>query len=219
MAASHLWWRDGVIYQIYPRSFMDCNQDGFGDLAGITSRLDYLVDLGVEGIWLSPIYPSPDVDHGYDISDYRAIDPRYGSLEAFDHLVEEAHGRGLKIIMDMVMNHTSDQHAWFSAACSSRDNPFHDWYMWRNPLPNGKAPNNWQSIFGGSGWKFEKSVGQYYFHMFSEHQPDLNWRNPQVRQTMLDNYRFWLERGWMGFAWTFSTLVSRTLISVTILPR
>ncbi len=199
MAHSHLWWRDGVIYQIYPRSFMDSNRDGFGDLAGITGRLDYLADLGVEGIWLSPIYPSPDVDHGYDVSDYRAIDPRYGDLQAFDHLVEQAHARGLKIIMDMVMNHTSDQHAWFTAARSSRDNPFHDWYMWRNPRPNGKAPNNWQSIFGGSGWKYEPAVGQYYFHMFSEHQPDLNWRNPQVRQTMLDNYRFWLERGVDGF--------------------
>jgi alpha-glucosidase len=199
MAASHLWWRDGVIYQVYPRSFMDTNQDGFGDLAGITSRLDYLADLGVEGIWLSPIYPSPDVDHGYDISDYRAIDPRYGSLEAFDRLVAEAHGRGLKIIMDMVMNHTSDQHPWFTASCSSREDPYHDWYLWRIPRPNGKAPNNWQSIFGGSGWKYVPATGQYYFHMFSEHQPDLNWRNPQVRQTMLDNYRFWLERGVDGF--------------------
>jgi len=199
MKESHLWWRDGVIYQIYPRSFMDSNQDGFGDLAGITSRLDYLVDLGVEGLWFSPIYPSPDADHGYDISDYQAIDPRYGSLETFDHLVREAHGRGLKIIMDMVMNHTSDQHPWFVASRSSRDNPYHDWYLWSDPRPGGKLPNNWQSIFGGAGWKFEPAIGQYYFHMFSEHQPDLNWRNPQVRHTMLDNYRFWLERGVDGF--------------------
>lgn len=199
MKDSHLWWRDGVIYQIYPRSFMDSNQDGFGDLAGITSRLDYLADLGIEAIWLSPIYPSPDADHGYDISDYQAIDPRFGSLEAFDHLVTQAHERRIKIVMDMVMNHTSDQHAWFTASRSSRVNPYHDWYIWRDPRPGGKLPNNWQSIFGGAGWKFEPATGQYYFHMFSEHQPDLNWRNPQVRLAMLDIFRFWLERGVDGF--------------------
>jgi alpha-glucosidase len=189
----YLWWRDGVIYQIYPRSFLDTNADGFGDLPGITSRLDYLADLGVAALWLSPIYPSPDADFGYDVADHTAIDPRYGTLADFDMLVEEAHRRGLRIILDAVLNHTSDQHPWFLESRSSRDNPKRDWYTWR------PAPNNWISMFGGSAWEYDQVTGEYYYHMFAREQPDLNFNNPQVRQAQLDLLRFWLERGVDGF--------------------
>jgi len=199
MEKQKLWWRDGVIYQIYPRSFADSNQDGFGDLIGIISHLDYLVELGVDAIWLSPIYPSPDADFGYDVSNYTGIDPRYGTMEDFDLLVKSAHEKGIRLILDLVMNHTSDQHPWFIQSRSSRDNPYHDWYLWRDPRPGGKPPNNWYSIFGGRGWEFDPKLGQYYFHMFDKRQPDLNWHNPAVRQAMLDVYRFWLERGVDGF--------------------
>ncbi|WP_299025038.1 alpha-glucosidase [uncultured Thermanaerothrix sp.] len=194
-----LWWRDGVIYQIYPRSFADSNGDGIGDLPGIMSRLDYLADLGIDAIWLSPIYPSPDVDFGYDVADYLAIDPRFGSMEDFDRLVEAAHRRGIRVILDLVLNHTSDRHPWFQESRRSRDNLYHDWYLWRDPRPGGRPPNNWASVFGGRGWEFEPQRGQYYFHMFYKEQPDLNWRNPAVRQAMLDVFRFWLERGVDGF--------------------
>lgn len=197
--SSFLWWRDGVIYQIYPRSFADSNGDGIGDLPGITSRLDYLADLGIDAIWLSPIYPSPDVDFGYDVADYQAIDPRFGTMEDFDHLIAEAHRRGIRVILDLVLNHTSDQHPWFQESRKSRDNPYHDWYLWRDPRPGGRVPNNWASVFGGSGWEFDAHLGQYYFHMFYKEQPDLNWRNPDVRQAMLDVFRFWLDRGVDGF--------------------
>lgn len=194
-----LWWRDGVIYQIYPRSFADSNGDGLGDLPGITARLDYLADLGIDAIWLSPIYPSPDVDFGYDVADYLAIDPRFGSLEDFDHFVAEAHRRGIRVILDLVLNHTSDQHPWFRESRKSRDNPYADWYLWRDPRPGGGPPNNWASVFGGKGWEYEPQRGQYYFHMFYKEQPDLNWRHPAVRQAMLDVFRFWLDRGVDGF--------------------
>ena len=199
MSERYLWWRDGIIYQIYPRSFQDSNDDGIGDLRGIISHLDYLKDLGVDGIWLSPINPSPDVDFGYDITDYNAIDPKFGTLSDFFELLDQAHRRDIHIIMDLVLNHTSDQHPWFIESRKSKDNPYHDWYLWRDPKPDGSAPNNWASIFGGSGWKLDKTLNQYYFHMFYEQQPDLNWRNPDVRAAMLDVFRFWLERGVDGF--------------------
>jgi len=190
---SYLWWRDGVIYQIYPRSFADSNGDGLGDLPGIISRLDYLADLGIAAIWLSPIYPSPDKDFGYDVSDYCNIDPRYGTLADFDHLVVEAHARGLHLIMDMVLNHTSDQHEWFQESRSSRNNPKRDWYIWRD------QPNNWQASFGGKAWEYDQHTGQYYLHLFTKEQPDVNWRNPAVRQAQLEAFRFWMERGVDGF--------------------
>jgi len=188
-----LWWRDGVIYQIYPRSFADSNGDGFGDLPGITAKLDYLTSLGIDGIWLSPIYPSPDADFGYDVADHTAIDPRYGTMEDFDTLVGEAHQRGLRIILDLVLNHTSDRHPWFIESRSSRNNPKRGWYLWRD------RPNNWASVFGGPGWFFDQATGQYYFHMFLKEQPDVNWQNPGVRKAQLDVFRFWLERGVDGF--------------------
>ncbi len=194
-----LWWRDGIVYQIYPRSFMDQNQDGLGDLNGITEKLDYLRWLGVDAIWLSPIFPSPDVDFGYDVSDYCDIHPRYGTLADFDRLVSEAHRREIRIVLDMVLNHTSDQHIWFQQALQSKDNPYHDWYLWQTPGPNGKEPNNWASVFGGSGWKYIPHLGQSYFHFFYPQQPDLNWRNPEVRKAAENIFRFWLERGVDGF--------------------
>lgn len=188
-----LWWRDGVIYQIYPRSFADSNGDGLGDLNGILSRLDYLADLGIDAIWLSPFYPTPDKDFGYDISDYIDVDPRFGSLADFDRLVAEAHQRGIRIVLDMVLNHTSDQHAWFQESRSSRENPKRDWYIWRD------QPNNWQACFGGNAWEYDQATGQYYLHLFTREQPDVNWRNPEVRKAQLDVFRFWMERGVDGF--------------------
>jgi alpha-glucosidase len=199
MENDFLWWRDGVIYQIYPRSFADSNGDGLGDLPGILSRLDYLVSLGVDAIWLSPIYPSPDNDFGYDVSDHTTIDPRFGTLADFDALLSAAHAKGMHIILDLVLNHTSDQHPWFLASRQSRDDPHHDWYLWRDPLPGGGPPNNWRSTFGGSGWEFDPHLGQYYFHLFAREQPDLNWRHPDVRQAQLDVLHYWLERGVDGF--------------------
>lgn len=199
MSESFVWWQDGVIYQIYPRSFADTNHDGIGDLNGIVERLDYIADLGVDAIWLSPIYPSPNADYGYDVSNYLDIDPAYGSLEDFDRLVEEAHKRNLRVVLDLVLNHTSDQHAWFLDSKSSKDSPYRDWYLWRDGRSAGRPPNNWQSVFGGKGWKFDPHTGQYYFHMFYPEQPDLNWRNPKVRAAALDVFRFWLERGVDGF--------------------
>ena len=195
----HLWWQRGIVYQVYPRSFMDANGDGIGDLAGIISRLDYLHWLGVDALWLSPIYPSPMKDFGYDVSDYTAVDPRFGTLADFDRLVEAAHARGLKLILDFVPNHTSDQHAWFRESRASRDNPKRDWYLWRDPEPGGGPPNNWLSCFGGSAWQVDSATGQYYYHAFLPEQPDLNWRNPEVVEAMLGVLRFWLERGVDGF--------------------
>jgi len=199
MAEKFNWWRDGIIYQIYPRSFSDSNGDGFGDLSGIISRLDYLVWLGIDAIWLSPIYPSPDADFGYDISDYTGIDARFGTLADFDRLVAEAHLRGIRIVLDMVMNHTSDQHAWFVESRSNRDNPKRDWYIWRDPGADGGLPNNWQASFGGSAWEFDPATGQYYLHSFLKQQPDVNWRNPEARKALLDVFVFWLDRGVDGF--------------------
>ncbi len=196
--ASSTWWRDDVIYQIYPRSFADSNGDGVGDLPGIISRLDYLQWLGVDAIWLSPINPSPMADFGYDVSNYHDIDPIFGSLADFDRLVSEAHARDIRIVLDMVMNHTSDQHPWFIESRSSRDNPKRDWYIWRDPK-DGREPNNWESVFGGKAWQFDGRTGQYYLHLFVPGQPDLNWRNPQVKEALFGECAFWLDRGVDGF--------------------
>jgi alpha-glucosidase len=193
------WWKSGIVYQVYPLSFQDGNGDGKGDLAGIRSRLDYLVWLGVDAIWISPIYPSPMADFGYDVADYCAIAPEFGSLGDFDALIAEAHDKGLRVILDYVPNHTSDQHPWFLESRSSRASPRRDWYIWRDPGPNGEPPNNWLSNFGGSAWTFDSTSGQYYYHAFLPAQPDLNWRNPDVREAMYDVLRFWLERGVDGF--------------------
>ncbi len=194
------WWQTGVIYQIYPRSFQDSNGDGVGDLAGIVSRLDYAKDtLGVDAIWLSPFYPSPMADFGYDISDYCDVDPIFGDLATFDRLVDEAHKRGLKVIIDYVPNHTSDQHAWFVESRASRDNPKRDWYIWRDPKPDGSPPNNWGAFFGGPAWTLDPTTGQYYLHQFVAEQPELNWRNPDVVRAMCDVLRFWMKRGVDGF--------------------
>ncbi|HEY0592556.1 MAG TPA: alpha-amylase family glycosyl hydrolase [Thermoanaerobaculia bacterium] len=199
MSNEHLWWQRGVIYQIYPRSFQDSNGDGIGDLNGIASRLDYLQWLGIDALWLSPIYPSPMADFGYDVADYVGIEPMFGTLEDFDRLLEQAHARGLKVILDYVPNHTSDRHAWFEESRSSRDNPKRDWYLWRDPAPGGGPPNNWQSVFGGSAWELDQATGQYYYHAFLRQQPDLNWRNPDVQEAMLNVIRFWFDRGVDGF--------------------
>src|SRR5918997_879666 len=194
------WWQTGVVYQIYPRSFMDANGDGVGDLRGIVSRLSYLEWLGVDAIWISPFYPSPMADFGYDVSDYTGVDPLFGTLSDFDGLLEEAHRRGIRVILDFVPNHTSDEHPWFVESRSSRENPRRDWYLWRDPAPDGGPPNNWQSIFGGgSAWEWDEGTGQYYLHTFDVRQPDLNWRNPEVREAMYGVMRFWLGRGVDGF--------------------
>lgn len=195
----HLWWQEGVIYQIYPRSYQDSNNDGIGDLPGILKRLDYLKELGVTAVWLSPIYPSPMADYGYDISDYQGIHPLFGTEADFDTLLDEVHKRGLKLILDLVPNHTSDQHPWFLESRSSRDNPKRDWYIWRDANPDGSPPNNWLSVFGGPGWEWDETTGQYYYHAFLKEQPDLNWRNPEVRKAMFDVMRFWLKKGVDGF--------------------
>lgn len=198
------WWQRGIVYQIYPRSFMDSNNDGIGDLQGIINRLNYLNDgtehsLGIDAIWISPFYPSPMKDFGYDISDYTDVDPIFGDLAIFDKLVQEAHKRNIKIIIDYVPNHTSNEHSWFQESRSSKDNPKHDWYIWRDAKPDGSLPNNWGSIFGGSAWTWDKQRQQYYFHQFMPEQPDLNWRNLAVREAMYDVLRFWLKRGVDGF--------------------
>ena len=199
MTQQHEWWQQGVIYQIYPRSFQDSNGDGIGDLPGILSRLDYLEWLGVDAVWLSPIYPSPMADFGYDISDYTGVDPIFGTLADFDQLLAEVHRREMRLVLDFVPNHTSDQHPWFKESRSSRDNPKRDWYIWRDPAPGGGPPNNWLSNFGGDAWEFDPATGQYYYHAFLKQQPDINWRNPEVQEAMLGVLRFWLDRGVDGF--------------------
>ncbi|HVU45969.1 MAG TPA: alpha-glucosidase [Terracidiphilus sp.] len=198
------WWKNAVIYEIYPRSFQDSNGDGIGDLNGITQRLDYLQELGVDAIWLTPVYPSPQVDFGYDISDYRAIDPQYGTMADFDRLVQEAGKRHIRVIMDMVMNHTSDKHKWFLESRSSRNNPYRNWYVWRDgkgetATSPGEPPNNWQSYFGHSAWQWDPKTRQYYYHKFYIQQPDLNWNNPKVHDAFKDIVAFWLKRGVGGF--------------------
>jgi alpha-glucosidase len=192
------WWQHAVFYEIYPRSFKDSNNDGIGDLNGITSKLDYLKKLGIDAIWLTPCYPSPQVDFGYDISDYTAIAKEYGTMEDFDRLVAEAKKRGIRIVMDLVMNHTSDQNKWFLESKSSRENPKRNWYIWRDGKDGG-PPNNWQSIFGHSAWTLDPQTNQYFYHFFYPQQPDLNYRNPEVRKAMYDVARFWLNKGVAGF--------------------
>ena len=196
----YLWWQTAVIYQIYPRSFQDTNGDGIGDLAGVIERFDYLAStLGVDAIWLSPFFPSPMKDFGYDVSDYCDVEPMFGDLDIFDRLVVEAHRRHIKVIIDWVPNHTSDQHPWFVESRSSRTNPKRDWYVWRDGKPDGGPPNNWAADFGGDAWEWDEPTGQYYLHSFLKEQPDLNWRNPEVEQAMLDTLRFWLDRAVDGF--------------------
>lgn len=198
------WWKYGVIYQIYPRSFMDSNRDGVGDLQGVIEKMDYLNDgtknsLGVDALWLSPIFPSPMADFGYDVADYCDIDPLFGNLATIDRLVAEAHRRNMKVILDYVPNHTSDRHPWFVESRSDRKNPRRDWYIWRDAKPDGSLPNNWGSAFGGPAWEWDERTGQYYLHSFLKEQPELNWRNADVKAAMLDVLRFWMERGVDGF--------------------
>jgi alpha-glucosidase len=193
------WWQKAVVYQIYPRSFQDSDGDGVGDLRGILQRLDYLAWLGVDAIWISPIYPSPMKDFGYDVADYCGIHPLFGTLDDFDALLAAAHERGLKVILDFVPNHSSSEHPWFKEARSSKSSPKRDWYIWRDPAPDGGPPNNWQSQAGGPAWTLDEASGQYYYHAFLPDQPDLNWRNPEVRAVMADALRFWLGRGVDGF--------------------
>lgn len=214
---SEQWWKTGVIYQIYPFTFADANGDGVGDLQGIIQRLDYLNDgnpdsetsLGIDAIWLSPINKSPMIDNGYDVSDYRDIASTFGTLEDFETLIKESHSRGMKVILDLVINHTSNQHEWFLESSSSKDNPKSDWYLWQNPEPDGGVPNNWLSYFGGTGWTFNEERGQYYFHTFNQNQPDLNWRNPEVKQAIYDMIRFWLDKGVDGFRLDASSVFSK----------
>lgn len=195
----YIWWQRGVIYHIYPRSFQDGNGDGVGDLTGIISRLDYLRDLGVDAIWLSPIYPSPMADFGYDVSDYTAIHPLFGTMDDFDGLVREAHARNIRVLLDWVPNHSSGEHPWFLESRASRTNPKRDWYLWHDPGQAGALPNNWLSIFGGPAWEWDERTGQYYYHTYLKEQPDLNWRNPDLHDAMLNTLRFWLDRGVDGF--------------------
>jgi alpha-glucosidase len=197
--AADEWWKHAVIYEIYPRSFQDSDGDGIGDIKGITSRLDYLEDLGINAIWITPMYPSPGVDYGYDISDYTAIDPVYGTMEDFDRLVAEAKKHNIRVIMDYVINHTSDQHAWFKESASSKTNPKRDWYIWRDGKGPGLPPNNWQSWFGHSAWTLDPKTNQYYYHYFYTQQPDLNWRNPEVHKAMDGVLEFWMNHGVAGF--------------------
>jgi alpha-glucosidase len=199
--ADHLvrWWQRAVVYQVYPRSFQDSNGDGIGDLPGVVARIDHFVELGVDAVWLSPFYPSPMADFGYDVADYCDVDPIFGTVDDFDELVAAAHHRGLKVIVDLVPNHTSDRHPWFEESRSSRDNPKRDWYVWRDGRSDGQPPNNWLANFGGPSWTFDDTTGQWYLHSFLPQQPDLDWRNPEVRVAMFDVVRFWLAHGVDGF--------------------
>lgn len=192
------WQKDAIVYQIYPKSFCDANGDGIGDIKGILSKLPYLEALGINTVWLSPCYPSPGDDNGYDISDYRDIAPEYGTLEDFRELLDALHARGIRLLMDLVVNHTSDEHRWFQKSRESRDNPYRDYYIWRDPV-NGREPNDWQAAFGGSAWEWDEQTGQYYLHLFSKKQPDLNWDNPVVRQEIADMVNYWLDMGVDGF--------------------
>ena len=193
------WWKETVAYQVYPRSFNDSNGDGIGDLPGLIEKLDYLENLGIDVIWLSPMYPSPNDDNGYDISDYKGIMSEFGTMNDFDQLLSSIHQRGMKLILDLVVNHTSDEHPWFIESKSSKTNAKRDWYIWADPKPDGSEPNNWKSIFNGSTWEFDESTKQYYFHLFSKKQPDLNWENPDVRQAVFEMMNWWFEKGIDGF--------------------
>ncbi len=211
------WWKSAVVYQVYPRSFADSDGDGVGDLGGILQRLDHLERLGVDVVWLSPVYRSPMADNGYDISDYQDVDPLFGSLEQLDELVAALHARGMKLVMDLVVNHTSDAHAWFAESRSSRDNPKRDWYWWRPPREGyaggepGAEPNNWASVFSGPAWAFDPTTGEYYLHIFAAEQPDLNWENPEVREAVYAMMRWWLDRGVDGFRMDVINLISKVV--------
>ena len=211
------WWRQAVVYQIYPRSFCDSNGDGIGDLAGITSRLDHLKELGVDVVWLSPVYRSPNDDNGYDISDYRGIMAEFGTMADFDAMLAAMHQRGIRLMMDLVVNHTSDEHPWFVAARSRRDDPHHDWYIWREPK-DGREPNNWEAAFGGSAWQWNEATGEYYLHMFSKKQPDLNWENPQVRAAVFEMMEFWFAKGVDGFRMDVINMISKPYAADGSLP-
>lgn len=203
------WWKEAVVYQIYPRSFMDSNGDGIGDLNGITERLDYLKELGIDVIWLSPVYQSPNDDNGYDISDYQAIMTEFGTMEDYDRMLARAHELGIKIMMDLVVNHTSDEHAWFVESRKSVDNPYRDFYIWRKGKEDGKEPNNWGSCFSGSAWKYDEQTDMYFLHLFSKKQPDLNWDNPKVRDHVFDMMNWWCEKGIDGFRMDVISLISK----------
>ncbi|MCB9098601.1 MAG: alpha-glucosidase [Anaerolineales bacterium] len=203
------WWKESVVYQIYPRSFNDSNGDGIGDLRGIIQKLDYLKELGIDVIWLSPVYKSPNDDNGYDISDYQAIMDEFGALADWEELLAEMHQRGLKLVMDLVVNHTSDEHPWFQASRQSKDNPYRDYYIWRPPRQGGE-PNNWGSFFSGSAWQFDERTGDYYLHLFSKKQPDLNWENPQVRRAVYEMMHWWLQKGVDGFRMDVINMISKT---------
>lgn len=203
------WWQNAVVYQIYPRSFQDTNGDGIGDIPGIISRLDYLKKLGIDAIWLSPVYQSPNDDNGYDISDYEDIHPEFGTMDDMDQLIEEAKKRDIRIIMDLVVNHTSDEHKWFVEAKKGKDNEYRDYYIWRDPTEDGGPPNDLRSTFSGSAWQFDEKSGQYYLHLFSKKQPDLNWKNPKVRQEVYDMMNFWLDKGIGGFRMDVIDLVGK----------
>ena len=213
------WWKQSVVYQIYPRSFCDTNGDGIGDLNGITSKLDYLQTLGVDVVWLSPVYKSPNDDNGYDISDYRDIMEEFGTLADFDAMLAGMHQRGIKLMMDLVVNHSSDEHAWFTEARKSRDNPHHDYYIWREPQADGSPPTNWEAAFTGSVWEFNEPTGEYYLHMFSKKQPDLNWENPKLRQEVYALMRFWLDRGVDGFRMDVINMISKPWLPDGSLPQ
>ncbi|MFI7701578.1 alpha-glucosidase [Nonomuraea sp. NPDC049480] len=209
------WWRNAIVYQIYPRSFADSNGDGVGDLRGIVEHIDHLTELGVDVVWLSPVYPSPHDDNGYDISNYQDIDPVFGTLDDFDTLVETLHRNGIRLVMDLVVNHTSDEHPWFAESRASRDSPQRDWYWWRPPRPGmtpgtpGAEPTNWVSYFGGPAWEFDEATGEYYLHLFTRKQPDLNWENPEVRAAVHDVMRWWLARGVDGFRMDVINMISK----------
>ena len=211
------WWKESVVYQIYPRSFADSNGDGIGDLPGITSRLDHLKALGIDVVWLSPVYRSPNDDNGYDISDYRAIMAEFGTMADFDAMLAGMHARGIKLVMDLVVNHTSDEHAWFREARKSRDNPYHDYYIWREGK-DGREPNNWEAAFSGSAWQWNEATGEYFLHMFSKKQPDLNWENPKVRAEVFDMMHFWFKKGVDGFRMDVITMISKTYAADGSLP-
>lgn len=204
------WWKEAVAYQVYPRSFNDSNNDGIGDLPGIIEKLDYLKDLGIDVIWLSPMYQSPNDDNGYDISDYRAIMDEFGTMEDFDRLLKEVHHKGMRLILDLVVNHTSDEHPWFIESKSSKDNPKREWYIWKDPKEDGSEPNNWESIFNGSAWEFDELTNQYYFHLFSKKQPDLNWDNPEVRNAVFEMMNWWFDKGIDGFRVDAITHIKKT---------
>ena len=193
------WYKDLVIYQIYPRSFKDGNHDGIGDLKGMIEKLDYLQELGINAVWMSPVFASPNVDNGYDISDYTSIMEEFGTMEDWDAFRDGAHARGIAIIMDLVLNHSSDRHIWFQESRKSRNNPYSDYYIWRDPAPDGGAPNGWMSVFGGSAWEYAAERGQYYLHFFAKEQPDLNWDNPETKEKIFDIIRFWNDKGVDGY--------------------